>query len=389
MRIFQVLESFTNERVPWNKTWYRNLYEPLIDLGHEVVLFPSEMGREALSKKDQVLRKEFSTNLVKKFTEEHNKNNFDLVFFYLMDGMFEPWAIDEIRSRGVFACNFSCNNIHQFYLVKDISSLFDLNLYSEKRAGEKFDAIGASSFWWPMASNPKYFHPIDTKRTVDVSFVGACYGSRLESVYQLLLSGLDVHVYGPGWKNDKPGSPLIHEVKALIRNPISDSMKLIRFYSQGTEYRRLAALRAAKKYNKTLHGYAIDLFPDNFHKPVSDDDLVELYSKSVVSLGFLDVFDRHDPTARRLRHLHLRDFEAPMCGALYCTDYLEEYTEMFEPGKEVVLSHDIFDRIEKVGFYFKNPKSAEKIRKAGLRRALAHHTYHSRFKALFKHLGLN
>jgi len=51
-----------------------------------------------------------------------------------------------------------------------------------------------------MASNPKFFHPVECTQDVQTSFDGGFYGSRLENIYQLLDAGLDVHVFGPGWK---------------------------------------------------------------------------------------------------------------------------------------------------------------------------------------------
>ena len=38
MRIFLVLHPSGNNAVPGSMTWYRNLYEPLLDLGHDVYL---------------------------------------------------------------------------------------------------------------------------------------------------------------------------------------------------------------------------------------------------------------------------------------------------------------------------------------------------------------
>ena len=48
MRVFQVIEGSANNRLPANRTWYHNLYEPLVELGVEVVSFPAEEGRRAM-----------------------------------------------------------------------------------------------------------------------------------------------------------------------------------------------------------------------------------------------------------------------------------------------------------------------------------------------------
>jgi spore maturation protein CgeB len=113
-----------------------------------------------------------------------------------------------------------------------------------------------------------------------------------------------------------------------------------------------------------------------------------MYSRSRISLGFLEVFMEHDPSAAVVKHLHLREFEAPMSGALYCTGYSDELSEMFEPDKEVVVyrSHD--ELVDKAKFYLSNPNAAERVRIAGRQRALGEHTYRHRFEALFRHLDL-
>ena len=64
MRIFQVLEGSTNSAVPGSQTWYRNLYEPLVEMGHEVVLFSAEEGRLAMRRNDGQARAAFSQKLL-------------------------------------------------------------------------------------------------------------------------------------------------------------------------------------------------------------------------------------------------------------------------------------------------------------------------------------
>ena len=106
-------------------------------------------------------------------------------------------------------------------------------------------------------------------------------------------------------------------------------------------------------------------------------------------MGFLEVYDRHDPSRPVTQHLHLREFEAPMSGALYCTGYMEGFAEMFEPDKEVLVYRSQHELLDKVRFYLAHPDQAEMIRQAGRKRALAEHTYHDRFRKLFKTLGLS
>jgi spore maturation protein CgeB len=77
-----------------------------------------------------------------------------------------------------------------------------------------------------------------------------------------------------------------------------------------------------------------------------------------------------------------------MSGALYCTGYLEELEEFFEPDSEVIVYRDGNEMLDKVRFYLSHPAEANAIRAAGLRRAQADHTYQQRFRQLFTTLGL-
>jgi spore maturation protein CgeB len=377
MRIFQVLESSTNNAIPGSQTWHRNLHEPLVDAGHEVVLFSAIEGRLAMERNDARGRGSFSQQLLDSFSRENRKKPFDLFFAYLKDGMVEPAAIDEIRKSGVPTCNFSCNNVHQFYLVDELAPHFDHSLHSEKDVAAKFRAIGANPFWWPMASNPKYFKPIDVPRTIQASFVGANYALRARYVAFLLESGIDVQAYGPGWQWGASNHmrSLAKRFKFLLRTVVA--------LSPETQYRASANLA-----DHDLRRSVGDRFANQVHPPVSDDDLISLYSRSHVSLGFLEVYDGHDASRVITRHLHLREFEAPMCRALYFTGYMEELAEMFEPDREVIVYRDQYELLDKVRYYLDHPGEADKIREAGYKRALQDHTYQGRFNALFQMVGL-
>lgn len=377
MRIFQVLNAGANAAVPGNQTWYRNLYEPLVEMGHDVFLFSAEDGHRAMVRDDNKLRGTFSQKLLDVFLREHKQHPFDLFFAYLKDGMIDPEIISEIRKMGIPMSNFSCNNTHQFYLVEEISPYFDYNLHSEKDAREKFLAIGATPLWWPMASNPKYFRPMDVPCTIPVSFVGANYALRARYIAHLLENDVDVHAYGPGWVwgTTSAWRSTAKRVKYLILAGMASSPR--------TQYAASAQL-ADHDFRRNLSRS----FPDNVHQPVSDEELIALYSYSRVSLGFLEVYDAHDPSRAVKQHLHLRDFEAPMSGALYFTGYTEELVEMFEPGKEVITYRNQHELLDKVHFYLSHPNEAEKVRQAGRERALKDHTYHHRFQQLFDQLCL-
>ena len=286
-------------------------------------------------------------------------------------------AIDEIRRAGVLACNFSCNNAHQFELVRELSPHFDVNLHAEKGATEKFAAIGAAPLWWPMASNPKYFRPHDLPRTIEASFVGTNYALRARYVKRLLDAKIDVHAYGPAWTGGAR-SPLRSAAKRALLQLRAMTAR------RGAAQTRASALLAEHEFRRLL----ARSYPAAVHPPASDDEMIVLHSRSQISLGFVEAFLHNDPSAPIVRHVHLREFEGPMCGALYCTGFTEELAEAFEPDREIVMYRDEDELLAKVRFYLGHPDEAAQVREAARRRALAHHTYHARFKSLFAQLRI-
>jgi len=347
-------------------------------MGHEVFLFSTEDGRRAMARNDAQARAGFSQKLLDTFHREHAKKSFDFFFAYLMDGMVDPSAIDEVRKTGVRTCNFSCNNAHQFYLVDELSPHFDYNLHSEKDTREKFLAIRATPLWWPMASNPKYFHPYDLPRTVDVSFVGANYALRARYIAHLLENGVDAHAYGPAWQWGATT-----RLRSFAKHCLF-LFKALTAVTPETQFRASAAL-VEQDFRRHLGAR----FPGNVHAPISDEELIQLYTRSHISLGFLEVYDRHDPSRSVTRHLHLREFEAPMSGALYCTGYSDELAAFFEPDKEVIVYRNEQELLDKIRYYLAHEAEAENIRKAGHERALRDHTYQRRFQQLFAAIGLS
>ena len=217
---------------------------------------------------------------------------------------------------------------------------------------------------------------MDIPKTIDASFVGANYALRAWHVSHLLKNGIDLHVYGPNWL---PNKKIIHSHRLKRIKYIVDAI-FQRYMHE--KHKASANLANLDLWRSLLHRY-----PDNFHPAVSDQELIELYSSSHISLGFLEVYEGHDRTSVTKQHLHLREFEAPMCGALYCTGYSDELAEMFEPDKEVIVYKNEHELIDKVSYYLKKPAEAEAIRLAGYKRAITEHTYHLRYINLFKELA--
>lgn len=358
------------------KTWRYNLYEPMLDLGHQVTFFNLAEFCQLYNVKfrSNAYKQVLSNKLYQTLKEEYERNGIDLFFSYLTDLDIEEEVIDSIGNLGIPTCNFSCNNTHQFDIVRTISPYFNYSLHAEKDVAEKFRSIKANPVWFQMAANPKYYYPKNLPYEYDVTFAGMNYARRAHYISQLLNQDINVHCFGPKWISYGSIKQLRKEIKRMTC--LAGGMIF-----PGIEKRY--------KYSSWVADYDFSkkLIKSNrkmFHGPISDAEMVELFSKSRINLGFLEVYSKNEQgTFIIQQHLHLREFEVPMSGGLYCTNYSEELAEHYIPDQEIIVFRNEHELTSKIRYYLKNLTEADRIRKAGHKRALADHTCQKRLESLF------
>jgi spore maturation protein CgeB len=86
--------------------------------------------------------------------------------------------------------------------------------------------------------------------------------------------------------------------------------------------------------------------------------------------------------------LKLRDFDAPMSGALYLTHRNPDLTKLYKEGEEIECYVHPSEALRKISFYLKNPLQLECLANAGYQRALKEHTWNQRLLRTFVQLGL-
>lgn len=136
MRIFLALAA---SPVPGfaSELWTRNLHDPLVELGHDVVawdggiqpLFDLDPDAPATAPRRERFGRDFSAAL----EAAHRARPLDLILTYLSDSHLDPGAIEAAR-RHAPAINFSCNNVHQFHLVRRTAPSFTACLVPERAA---------------------------------------------------------------------------------------------------------------------------------------------------------------------------------------------------------------------------------------------------------------
>jgi spore maturation protein CgeB len=369
MRIFYAADATPNPSLP-SRIWTRNLYYPLLDLGHEVVVFDYDYG-DTFRHLDPALpesaayiaehRPALEQELMRQVERAHAERPIDFFFSYFYSAVCGRSAIDHIRSLGICTANWYCNASYQFHLIEELAPAYDFCFVPERDRLEDYRRVGARPLYVQEAANPTFYHPDLLSREYPTTFVGQCYGDRPHIVRALLDQRLDVRVFGPGW--------------ASVTS------------SRGSERRRRIADRVRRSLGlrsndaePTLPGWAVG-------PPLSDDELVAMYSRSVISLGFSSCGDTHR-TSQRILQIRLRDFEATMSGAFYLVEHFDELGDFFEIGREIVTFATADDLADKIRFYLAHDSAREKIRHAGRLRALGEHTWQLRFQEAFRAMGL-
>ena len=223
-------------------------------------------------------------DLVSQVKQWIQNDSTDVIFTYLSGELISPEAMRKSSSFDVPMINLALNDKESFIGkikngqatgMRDICRYFDLCWTSTEDALEKYCVEGAQPIYLPEGANPEIHKPYDVEKSIDVSFVGQCYGNRPAIIQALKNHGIHVEAFGYGWPNG----------------------------------------------------------------PLSTDDMVRMYSKSKINLGFGEVAGHHDTFC-----LKGRDFEISMSGGLYLTEYSPELERVFEIEKEI-LTYRTFDEL--------------------------------------------
>ncbi len=124
-----------------------------------------------------------------------------------------PWQIlKTIQDMGMITVNICMDDRHTFRGRKYKGQWFgtvglirglDLVLTTAPEACLWYAVEGCPAVFWPEASDPNIFQPMDIPQKHDVCFVGANYGIRAKVVRTVEKRGVTVACYGNGWPNGR------------------------------------------------------------------------------------------------------------------------------------------------------------------------------------------
>lgn len=378
MRIFTAVEASPNAKgLAQSRAWERNLIHPLQDLGHEVIPFhfdlqPFSVHANPAYEEDrawqEIYRPKLEEALLCQIRDTHKKLGVDLFFSYFWDAHVTPGTIQEIRKMGIPTLNFFSNGSFQLYMVEKIAPAYDYNIMTESFRIDDYKRIGARPIYIPFAANPDFYRPHDLPRDIDISFLGQCYGDRVDFVHRIWSAGLKIEVFGPQWCE--------------------------RAHKENTLKKRMGRIEPFRTFRKALRECRGKVFkerkpvpPGIAHPPIDDEAMIRLFSQSKINLGFSTCGDT-DAASERIVQIRLRDVEVPMSGGFYLVERFDELATMFEYGKEIEGYSSADELLDKCRYYLKHEAERECIRKAGYERALRDHTWTRRFVYIFDQMGL-
>lgn len=392
MRIFYVSDTTPNASLKSN-LWRSNLYLPLIGLCHDVVEFRYDFGKtfqnlnSAYPEQERFIkenRPKLTLELLNQVKKAHAERPIDLFFSYFYDACVLPEAIDEIRGMGIKAVNWYCNGSYQLHLVREISPHYDWCLVPEKFRINDYIAMGANPIYCQEAANPDVYKPFNLPLEFDVTFVGQAYGERPAYIGHLLDKGIDVRVWGYGWHNHAASG-----MRGYMQRAGHFARRLTTRDGWRSAGRRAGKLiRGDGDADGVAQVAPRRLMPASVLGGIlSDVEMIKMFSRSKINLGFSSCGETH-LGGERILQVRLRDFEVPMSGGFYMVEYMEELEEFFDIGREIVCYENREDLADKIKYYLAHDGEREEIRLAGYRRCLGDHTWHKRFAAAFKEMGL-
>jgi spore maturation protein CgeB len=132
------------------------------------------------------------------------------------------------------------------------------------------------------------------------------------------------------------------------------------------------------------HGVKISCYGAGWpNGSVNSERIAELSKRAQIILGVGTVGHCQDVFT-----LKLRDFDAPMSGAMYLTHRNPDLCQIYKEGAEIECYLEPKEALKKIQFYLEHPVELRRVAKAGHIKALTQHRWDQRLATTFEILGL-
>ncbi|MBT9168244.1 MAG: hypothetical protein DDT19_01589 [Syntrophomonadaceae bacterium] len=268
-------------------------------------------------------RKQAGECLLKKIDELDNQQPVEMVFMYCDSSFIDPDTLRKLAERGIWTVMMGLDDKHKFAE----------RVEHGMRVGQSLVAPLVDLYWTTWKAGLPLFVKI---------------GAR--SLY--LAEGAD---------------PEFHRPLHLERD--IDVLFLGQCYGRRSH---LIRYLSAQGFDVQAYGRG---WPNGF---VTFEKSVELINRAKVVLGVGDVGHMSG-----VQHLKGRDFEVPMCGALYLTSYNHELADWYDIGREILCYSSQENCAEVLHWILGDAEKQESIRNAAIQRCLKEHTWEQRLQRVF------
>ncbi len=197
-----------------------NIPHELKKIGNLSTYFTNERGIDVSNRK--IARKKIDEDFLNWIDDLHKISKIDIVITYFSGAEISSKTIEKIKIKKIPIFTFHLDDrLHFFgHLVGNIWSgpysvckAYDLNLTNSTNSLRQYFFHKSLALFWPEAANPDYFKPQNSKKEIDVLFIGANYGKRKKLISFLKENNINVQAYGYNWPN---GSVTSNEMIQLI-----------------------------------------------------------------------------------------------------------------------------------------------------------------------------
>lgn len=131
-------------------------------------------------------------------------------------------------------------------------------------------------------------------------------------------------------------------------------------------------------------GIHVDAFGPGWpNGPADADQSAEIFGRSRIILGMGTIGHNDD-----LFTIKIRDFDAPMAGALYVTHRNPDLLQLYREGEEIACYLTIEECVHKIRYYLNHPEERIRVAAAGRARAVRDHTWEARLAHAFELMGI-
>lgn len=369
-----------------NGTWIQShVVGSLIDSGHTVHVFHygAAVGEfYGYDRFREQLRK--NNDLVEIAKRLFRTGGLDLIFCYAYDDFLLPETAKALARLDVPLVNYNVDMISQWYRQTRTARYFTRMLCAQRDNMKELARYNPRVLHFPMAGRKSTCNQgdmLDFDPAAPVTFVGTPMPYRISVLARLHCKGVPMAIYGKFWQEGKQAT-----APAGFEKTASDLWHYAWPKMRGEGSRGLA--RALRRRFSSGGAENADALPAGImHGFLPEEKLGALFRNSDINLGFTRMTG-DDPDVPGLTQVKLRDFEVPLAGGFYLVEFVPEYAEMFEPGKEIETWRTPAELADKIRYYLDHPEERRTIAAAGKRRAEAEHTWDRRFTALFADLGI-